>query len=260
VRHLHAVLRRALGDAVRWGVLARNPAAVVAPPRAVRHEIRALTTDEARALLAACEGERLGALYVLALTTGMRRGELLALRWRDVDLVEGVLAVRSTLYRAEGRLVLAEPKTARARRLIHLAPEAVGALRRHREAQLEDRLRLGPAWDDQDLVFANELGRPVEAHNMIRRSFHPLLERAGLPRIRFHDLRHSTATLLLSSGVHPKVVSEILGHATIGITLDTYSHVLPAMHREAVGAMSLLLSGPRTTSTGGTLADEGATS
>jgi integrase len=242
VRHLHAALRRALADAVRWGMIARNPAAVVTPPRAARHEIRPLTPEQARALLGACAGERLGALYVLALTTGMRRGELLGLRWADVDLVVGVLGVRATLYRAEGKLVLAEPKTARSRRLIHLTPEAVAALRAHRDRQLQERLQLGPAWDAHDLVFANELGRPVEAQNMIRRSFYPLLERAGLPRIRFHDLRHSTATLLLTGGVHPKVVSEILGHATVGITLDIYSHVLPAMHREAVGAMSLLLA------------------
>jgi integrase len=241
-------------------MIARNPAAVVTPPRAARHEIRPLTPEQARVLLAVCEGERLGALYVLALTTGMRRGELLGLRWADVDLVARVLGVRSTLYRAEGRLVLAEPKTARSRRLIHLAPEAVAALRAHRDRQLQERLQLGPAWDAHDLVFANELGRPIEAQNMIRRSFYPLLERAGLPRIRFHDLRHSTATLLLTSGVHPKVVSEILGHATIGITLDTYSHVLPAMHREAVGAMSSLLSGSRPTPAGGLTEGGSATS
>jgi integrase len=198
--------------------------------------------QQARALLAACEGERLGARYVLALTTGMGRGELLDLRWTDVDLVVGVLAVRSTLYRAEGRLVLAEPKTARSRRLIHLTPDAVAAFRAHRYHQLQERLQLGPAWDAHDLVFANELGRPVQAQNMIRRSFYPLLGQAGVPRIRFHDLRHSTANLLLTGGVHPKVVSEILGHATVGITLNVYSHVLPAMHREAVGAMSLLLA------------------
>ncbi len=235
------MIRRALVDAVRWGLVMRNVAALVTAPRRARSEIRALTPDQARLLLAVAEGDRLGALYMMALTTGMREGELLALRWRDVNLEVALAAVRSTLYRGDGKLRLGEPKTARSRRSVHLTSEAVAALRRHRERQSAERLRLGPAWEDNDLVFANEVGRLVEPQNMLRRSFVPLLERAGLPRIRFHDLRHSTATLLLGAGVHPKIVSEMLGHATVAITLDTYSHVTPAMHRGAAAAMSSLL-------------------
>jgi integrase len=241
VRHLHTVIRRALADAVRWGLVTRNVADIVTAPRRARTEIRPLSLDQARAVLAAAEEDRLGALCVVALTSGMREGELLGLRWRDVDLGAGVVAVRSTLYRADGGLHLGEPKTARSRRSVHLTGEAVAALRRHRERQVAERLRLGPAWEDNDLVFASEVGRPVERQNMLRRSFHPLLRRAGVPRVRFHDLRHSTATLLLGMGVHPKIVSEILGHATVAITLDTYSHVTPAMHRGAAEAMSSLL-------------------
>ena len=241
VRHLHTVIRRALVDAVRWGLVMRNVAALVTAPRRARMEIRPLSTDQARALIGVARHDRLGALYVVALTTGMRQGELLALRWRDVDLGVGVVAVRATLYRADGGLQLGEPKTARSRRSVHLTPEAVAALRRHRERQSVERLRLGPAWEDNDLVFPNELGRPLERQNVLHRSFYPLLDRAGLPRIRFHDLRHTTATLLLSRGVHPKIVSDILGHATVAITLDTYSHVTPAMHRGAADEMSALL-------------------
>jgi integrase len=172
----------------------------------------------------------------------MRFGELLGLRWRDVDLDAGILQVRRTLLRTAAGLHLTEPKTAHSRRRVALAPQAREALRTHRGRQAVERLQLGRAWDDQDLVFANAIGKPVEAGNLLRRSFWPLLAKANLPRIRFHDLRHTAATLLLSQGVHPKVVSELLGHSSIGLTLDIYSHVLPDMQQQAATAMDRLLT------------------
>ncbi len=173
----------------------------------------------------------------------MRQGELLALRWRHVDLEARTVQVRATLQRADDGFTFAEPKTAHSRRQVALTKTAIVALRRHRGLQLEERLRLGTAWEDNDLVFANEVGRPIEATNLIRRSFHPLLERAGLPRIRFHDLRHTAATLMLGRSVHPKVVAEMLGHSQIAVTLDLYSHVTPTMQREATAALDAVLRG-----------------
>ena len=167
---------------------------------------------QSRALLQAVDGDRLEALYVLALTTGMRQGELLALRWRDVDLEGAALSVRGSLSRSSTGLTVVEPKTV-GRRHIPLGIIAVDALRRHRVTQAAERLHQGPGWMDNDLVFANEVGKPIEASNLLRRSFEPLLKKAGVPRIRFHDLRHSAATLLRSQGSHPKVVSEPGGTA-----------------------------------------------
>jgi integrase len=177
-------------------------------------------------------------LCVLAITTGMREGELLALRWRYVDLDRGVLAVMGTAQRlrSEG-LVIRETKTARSRRQVVLSSTAVAALGRHRVLQAAERLQAGERWEDLDLVFPNRVGRIQEATTLLQEEFYPLLERAGLPRIRFHDLRHTAATLMLSRGVHPKVASDVLGHSTVGITLDLYSHVSDAMHRDAARRM-----------------------
>lgn len=209
------------------------------------HEMSVLTPEQVHMFLKVAKADRLEALYVLALSTGMRQGELLALRWRDLDLDldNPTLQVRGTLQRTTNGLIIAEPKTARSRRRVALSPTAVAALRAHRLRQLNERLALGSAWEDQDLVFPNTIGKPIEATNLLRASFSPLLAKAGLPRIRFHGLRHTAATLLLSRGVHPKVVAEMLGHATISITLDTYSHVLPDMQREAARAMEAVLGG-----------------
>jgi integrase len=202
----------------------------------------ALSPDQARSLLEAAQGDRFEALYVLALSTGMRQGELLALKWPNVNLDARHLAVRSTLRRADEGFEFNEPKTARSRRQVSLTLAAVAALKRHRARQLEERLRQ-PYWQDANLVFASEVGTPVEATNLIRRSFRPLLLRAGLPQIRFHDLRHTAATLLLGQGVHPKVASEMLGHSSISITLDLYSHVTPTMQQTAVDALDAVLGG-----------------
>lgn len=242
VRRLHMVLHKALADALRLGLVQRNVTELVDPPRAAQHEMLVLTPEQVHALLATAEDSRLEALYVLALSTGMREGELLALRWRDVDLDAASLQVRHTLQKLPHEdFVFAEPKTRRSRRKIVLPGAAVSALRKHRTRQLEERLQLGPIWDDLDLVFSNTLGRPMDSSHLLHREFQPLLKRAGLPQVRFHDLRHTAATLLLSKGINPKIVSEVLGHASVAITLDLYSHVLPDMQQQAAAAMDAVL-------------------
>jgi len=242
VLHLHRVMRRALAHAVRWRVIEANPADLVEPPRPEPQEMRALSSNEARRVLEAAAGDRLEALYVLAITTGMRQGELLALRWRDVDLNGRSVRVTSSLQYIPGEgLRLSSPKTARSRRNVLISELAAAALLGHRERQDAER-RDSTIWEDNDLVFPNSRGRPMYATNLIERSFTHLLEKARVPRVRFHDLRHTAATLLLGQGVHPKVVSEMLGHTNISITLDLYSHATPTMQREAAGAFDSLLS------------------
>jgi integrase len=242
VIHLHALLHLALDEALRLGLVQRNVTNLVNPPRRVREEMKALTPEQARRFLEVAAETPLEAFYVLAVMTGMRIGELLALKWRDVDLDCHTAQVRATVQRLGPSLAFSEPKSARSRRKVALPQLAVEALRRHRARQAEERLSLGPAWDDIDLVFPNSVGRPMEHSNLRIRSFQPLLMKAELPKIRLHDLRHTAATLLLLQGVHVKVVSEMLGHASIAITLDLYSHVLPDMQREATAAMDRLFS------------------
>jgi integrase len=243
VRKIHAVIHRGLEQAVRWNLLFRNPADFVSQPSDVRHEIRPLSPEGARRFLEAAREDPFEALYVLAITTGMRQGELLALRWKEIDLGTGSLHITGTVTRTPEGLRITEPKTKGSRRRIDLGKSAVESLKRHRQKQAVERLKAGPRWQDNDLVFANEVGNPVEASNLRRRSFEPLLARAGLDRMRFHDLRHSAATLLLGEGIHPKIVSERLGHSRVGVTLDLYSHVTPTMQRQAVDAMEALLGG-----------------
>jgi integrase len=210
---------------------------VVKPPRPVPKEMVALSADETRRLFEAARGDRLETLYILAVHTGMRQGEMLALRWQDVDMENAVVSVKRTLTRIGGKVAFGEPKTKKSRRSIRLAPQAVEALRLHLERQLRDKEILGDRYQDQGLIFTTDTGAPINPSNLRQRSFTPLLKRAGLPHMRFHDLRHTCATLLLSRGVHPKFVQELLGHATIAITLDTYSHVLPSMGNATTKAM-----------------------
>lgn len=242
VGHVHRVLHRALRDALRWGLVARNVCDAVSPPKVPRQEMRVLAPDQARALIAAVDGDPLEALYILAVTAGLRQGELLALKWRDFDADAGRLSVSRTVRYISGEgSIEGEPKSARGRRNVLLAPLAVASLRRHRARQTEQRLR-AIAWEDNDLIFGNEVGRHIEATNLLRRSFRPLLAQAGLPAVRFHDLRHTAATLLLLAGVHVKVVSEMLGHSSVSLTLDTYSHVLPSMQADAAAKMEALFT------------------
>ena len=236
VRKIHSTLHKALSQAVSDGLIPRNAAAIKAP-RPDPEEMHPLSADEASALLGAARGDRFEALYVLAITTGLRRGELLGLRWRDADLEHGVLRVGRALVREGGRYRLGETKTKRGHRSIRLTSQAVSALGAHRRRQLEEKIRLAGLYEDHDLIFATQKGTPLNPENLVKRSFKPLLEWTGLPEIRFHDLRHTCATLLLGRGVHPKLVQELLGHATIAMTLDTYSHFLPSMGDQTASAM-----------------------
>jgi len=231
VLHHHRVLREALGQAVRWQIIPRNPADAVEPPRPARKEMRVLTAEQIDRLLETAKGTPLYMPILLAAATGMRRGEILGLRWQDVDLNAATVSVCRTLEITKGRMAFKEPKSAKSRRVITLPAFAVEALRCHRIEQAEHRLRVGPAYEDQGLVCATERGTPMIFN--FERDYLALLNKANIPRVRFHDLRHSHATLLLAQGVHPKIVSERLGHSAVGITLDTYSHVLPAMQKEA---------------------------
>ena len=182
--------------------------------------------------------DRWSALYVLAVSTGMRQGELLGLKWDDVDLEAGVVRVRRTLTLARGGPRLTEPKTPKSRRSIRLTTGAVDALRRYGELQHAERAAAGDRWNGSwGLVFTTRAGTPIRRDNLHAKSWKPLLRRSGLPDIRFHDLRHTCATLLLVRGVHPKIVSEMLGHSSIAITLDVYSHVIPALGEVAASAM-----------------------
>ena len=237
VHKMHDILRRGLTQATKWHLVPRNVADTVKPPRPAPKEMHALSVNETRKLLEAAGGDRLEALYILAVHTGMRQGELLALRWQDVDLENAVASVRRTLTRSGGKVVFGEPKTKKSRRSIRLTPQAVEALRAHLKRQLQDIEILGDRYQDQGLVFTTNTGAPINPSNLRQRSFASLLKRAGLPHVRFHDLRHTCATLLLSRGVHPKFVQELLGHATIAITLDTYSHVMPSMGDATAKAM-----------------------
>jgi integrase len=234
VNTLHAMLHKALKDAVKWGLLARNVCDAVSVPRRAHYEIKPLTMEQAKILLDAAKQDPLEALWVLALTTGMRRGEMLALKWQDINFEQAMLQVRRIFTRAPGRRYIeSEPKTEKSRRSIMLAAITVETLRQHRIRQLEMKPQAGPAWQENDLVFCTSLGTPLNP-NVALDKFKKLLKKAGLPDMRLHDLRHSIATILLSMGVHPKVVQELLGHNRIQETVDTYSQVLPTIHREAI--------------------------
>jgi integrase len=244
VRYIHTTLHKALKQAVMDGLIPRNATEAVTPPQSSREEMCPLTPEQAKLLLQVAHetGDRLTALYVLAIHTGLRQGELLGLKWDDVDLEDGSLQVRRTLAITKNGPVLTSPKTTGSRRSVKLTSKAIEALKRHLERQLGEIDRIGSLWSENGLIFASEKGEPINRHNLTRRSFKPLLKRAGLPQIRFHDLRHTCATLLLTRNVNVKIVSEMLGHSTIAITLDTYSHVLPDMRDQAAAAMEEALS------------------
>ncbi|HWT00030.1 MAG TPA: tyrosine-type recombinase/integrase [Pyrinomonadaceae bacterium] len=248
VRYLHAVLSSALKQAVRWGMLARNPAELVELPRQARKEMLALSPKEATEFLKAAVPDRWGVLFAFALATGMRPEEYLGLQWKDADLEHGVVTVRRALvWRSTGGgWYFSEPKTARSRRQIPLPASTLLALKEHRRQQAEERLKAGAAYQQIDLVFATPEGGPLAPRNLKRRHFRPILKRAKLPLdFRLYDLRHSCATLLLAAGEHPKVVSERLGHASVTLTLDVYSHVLPTMQEAASKKLESLLYGKK---------------
>jgi len=246
---IHKMLHLALKKAVHWNLVPRNVCDAVTPPRVKRYEIQPLNREQIQQFLSAATGHRLEALFVLALATGMRRGELLALKWQDIDFASGTLQVRRILthmpmkLNGRGGYVEAEPKTEKSRRNIAIAPFALEKLKQHRVRQLEERLKAGEAWTDNDLVFCSTVGGHLHTSRILFAQFKALLKKAGLPDIRFHDLRHSSATMLLSVGVHPKVVQEILGHSQISMTMDIYSHVLPTMQQEAMSKLNSVLQG-----------------
>ncbi|MCU1691337.1 MAG: site-specific recombinase XerD [Frankiales bacterium] len=245
VQLCHQVLSKALSDACDDGLLRDNPAIKVKAPSRRTPEMRTWTRDQAVTFLAHVQGERLAAMWRLFLTTGMRRGEVAALRWQDVDLDRAFLSVRQTGNMIEGRWVVGTPKgrgdaTAKTRRL-SLDALTVEALRRHRAAQLQERSAAGALWADEGLVFCREDGLPLHPSSIGQR-LRVRARHAGLPHVRVHDLRHTYATLALEAGIHPKVVSEWLGHANIGITLNLYSHVSEGMDREAADVVAALFS------------------
>lgn len=220
----------------------RNFAEAVKAPRPVLKEMKSLSANEVNRLLEAARGDRLEALYVLAVTTGMRQGELLALKWQDVDLENAKLCVRRTLTKSGGQLLVGEPKTGKSRCTIRLTEMAVQALKSHLDRQMEEMEILGDDYKDEGLVFTSEAGTLITPTNLRKRSFAALLKRSKLRCVRFHDLRHTCATLLFSRNVHPKHVQELLGHSNVSITLDTYSYVIPGMGNHAAEAMEDVLS------------------
>ena len=289
-RYARSVLRSALNHALRWELVSRNAAALTTPPRYRPREIRPLSPDQARTLLGAVSGHRLETLISVGLALGLRLGEALGLRWKDVDSDKRELAVRQTLERSGGdaatrkrlaaerqrlltrlaatkdtsarkrinsaladvRLRLrevrtavrfAEPKTTRSRRTITIPGLVIASLRVHRERQHEERLAAGAKWHDSGLVFTTAIGTPLDGRN-VNRLFKAILRDAGLPAIRYHDLRHTAATLLLAQGVDPRTIMETLGHSQISLTLNTYAHVVPTLQRAAAAKMDAILSSP----------------
>jgi len=223
VTNVDTTLRRALKQGVRWGLVKHNACEGVSVPRHFTPEMMPLNRKQARAFLEAAKGDPLEALYVTAITTGLRQGELLGLRWSDLNFEARTLTVRRALVTGYGRQTFEHPKTRRSRRTVALTKRAAEALARHHEK------RAG----EHELIFTNGVGNPINPSNLRLRSFKPLLNRAKLPDIRFHDLRHTTASIALSNGVSPKVIQAMLGHANISITLDTYSHLLDGMEGRA---------------------------
>jgi integrase/predicted RNA-binding Zn-ribbon protein involved in translation (DUF1610 family) len=245
VHHVHTCLHRAFKDAVRWGRLFRNPVDAADPPRVAgpgSREMKTWSAVQVRAFLVATKDDRLHPLWRLLCMTGMRRGEVLGVKWQDIDLEAGRLSVRRSLVPLGGEVIVSEPKTARGRRSIALDVETVEVLKAQAARQLSEQQQFGEAWTDSGYLCTKEDGEPYHPE-VVSRSFRQAVRRAMLPMIRPHDLRHTHATLALQADIHPKVVSERLGHANISITLDTYSHAIPAMQEEAAERIAELVSG-----------------
>lgn len=246
VRYTHSVLHSALSQAVKWGMISANPAAAVELPRQQRAEQQVFTIEEARRFLDACENHRLGTLFLVALTTGLRPSEYTALRWSDLDWKTGVLSVNRTITHRRkkdgGGWVFEDTKRARSRRTVKLQAQVLQALKAHKAAQAAERLKLGTEWHDLGLIFTNKDGTPLTRYQ-VSHQFKRLCQRLGLPNVRLYDLRHTAATMALVAGVPAKVVSEQLGHASAAFTLDVYSHVLPGMQDEAARRVEALLRG-----------------
>jgi integrase len=237
VRRIRSVLAQALTQAIRWGSVNRNVASLTRGPRQTRKEGRTFTPSQARSLLASLQGHRNEALYSLMLSTGLRRGEALGLRWDDLDFDDGMLLVQRQLKREGGRLVLADTKTAKSRRAVNLPTPMIAVLKAHRVRQAEDRLKLGSAWTDSGYVFTTSIGTPIDPRNLYR-DFKGVCRDAGLGNWHPHELRHSAASLMLAQGVKLQVVSEVLGHSSIRMTADVYGHILAPDRQAAPDAMT----------------------
>ena len=242
VKNTHGVLRNALEQAVKWGKLNRNPAELVSLPRQNKQEMKVLTPEQTINFLDAVVNSRWKALFSLLVTTGMRPSEALGLKWKDVELENERVTVNRTLTKVDGRWFLEEPKTSRSRRSIPIPSGVVIDLEEHKKEQAAEKLKAKEGeYTDHGFVFATKNGSPLDKNNIVNRYFKPLLLSADLPIIRLYDLRHTCATLLLSAGVNPKIVSERLGHASITLTMDTYSHVLPDMQKSATDILDTML-------------------
>lgn len=244
VRHVHNVISPALKQAVKWRLITQNPCELCELPRIVKKEMKCFTPEETTIFLEQAKADRYYSTFVLAIETGMRPEEYLGLQWKDIDFETSRLAVRRALVLLKGGgFSLTEPKTPQSRRSIPLSQSSLTALKAHRREQLKARMKINDAYEDNDFVFPSELGTPTLYGNLDRRHFKKIIASAGLPKIRLYDLRHTMATLLLSKGVNPKIVSERLGHSSIALTLDTYSHVLPTMQKDATDHMEKLMFG-----------------
>ena len=233
VLHAHRILREALSHGLKWGLLVRNVCDAVDPPKPRRKEMTALDYSEIQRFLDVASGSPYGPLFFLDVYTGLRRGELLGLRWRAIHLAAGTLSVTETIQRVTGRgLMSLEPKTDRSRRLVSIPPIAVAVLRGLKVKQREEREAVNREWSESEYVFSHWDGRPFHP-DTVSHTFAALVQKAGIPHVRLHDLRHSHATLMMADGINPKIVSERLGHSSVAITLDIYSHVLPGIQEEA---------------------------
>ena len=241
VLHSHRVLSQALKDAVKWGLVLHNPAAAVTPPRPERKEAVAWDAVTIRRFMDAAEGSRYRDAFILAALTGMRRSELAGLKWPDIDLRSARLRVVRTRQRIYGHgVVEGQPKTHRSRRSVALSPSAVSVLESMKTRQIEMRLKAGPAWKQTDYVFTTDNGVPIDPDNLSH-EFHRIVDEAELPNGTLHGLRHSFATALLSANVHPAVVQSALGHSSITLTIDTYSHVMPGLEEAAARSIDDVL-------------------
>jgi len=246
VRYCLVVLRMALDQACKLDLVPRNVAALVDFPKVEHAEIEPYSPEQAQRLIEAAKAHRLGALFSVALAVGLRKGEALALKWSAIDFERGTLAVRLALQRVKmpgekkGQLVLKEPKRS-SRRTINLPQVCISALLQHRTRQKQEHCLAGSRWKEADYVFTTGIGTPLEPRNL-ERAYRQVLATAGLHHVRIHDLRHTAATLLLTQGVHPRAVMELLGHSQIAITMNTYSHVVPALRKETANQMEQILN------------------
>ena len=242
VQYVHAVLRSALGRAEKWGIIARNVAKLADIPKVEQPEINPFDPSEARLFVKTIAGERLEALYLLAIATGLRQAEVLGLSWEDIDFGKSQCTVRKTLQRIDGEFRFVEPKTTRSRRTLALSDIVISSLRERKGKQIGEMLVAGDKWESSDLVFTDSYGRPL-SDRVVRARFYRILESVGLRRQRFHDLRHACASLMISQGVPSREVMETLGHSTIAMTLNRYAHIFQEARRETANKMGKVLTG-----------------